>query len=385
MKCIHCNRDCKYKERENGICPNCSRRFAFEPRKGDPVSDALFDAALKSVSADGSLRWGVENLYYDVCRKLHRKKRSSIASVVITGVFCVLVLGAAARIDKAWALGLIFLLPLFFWLVFRRRRRVVWLSQDAFNKLYARWLSAHGSDKSVIARKPQVQRAINVDPDLADYSFDRAIICDRARTVDLLLANNFHFENNCAVLSVEGYPRGPFETVKKMLKRNPRLEVFALHDASEEGCKLAWRLANDRNWFQGQATVTDVGLRPCHEKPFRGLFLKSKTLVKVGQGITEDEAKWLSRYTLELAAIRPEQILKRMFRAINKKLEKTAADGKDDSGATVDSGSGGGSSDGGSGELGEHPERPREAALEQDLESFGSDASDSDGGADGFG
>jgi hypothetical protein len=27
------------------------------------------------------------------------------------------------------------------------------------------------------------------------------VICDRAQTVDVLLANNFHFENNCAVLS----------------------------------------------------------------------------------------------------------------------------------------------------------------------------------------
>ena len=43
-----------------------------------------------------------------------------------------------------------------------------------------------------------------LDSDIADYSFDRAVICDRARTVDLLVANNFHFENNCAVLAVDG-------------------------------------------------------------------------------------------------------------------------------------------------------------------------------------
>ena len=50
------------------------------------------------------------------------------------------------------------------------------------------------------------------DSDIADYSFDRAVICDRARTADLLIANNFHFENNCAVLSVDGYPPHAFET-----------------------------------------------------------------------------------------------------------------------------------------------------------------------------
>ena len=79
-------------------------------------------------------------------------------------------------------------------------------------------------------RKPRGPRRApgpppKLEPDVADYSFDRAVICDRARTVDLLLANNFHFENNCAVLSVEGYPQRVFETVRTMLKRNPQLRL----------------------------------------------------------------------------------------------------------------------------------------------------------------
>ena len=119
-------------------------------------------------------------------------------------------------------------------------------------------------------REPAAPRP---EPDLADYSFDRAVICDRARTVDLLLANNFHFENNCAVLSIDGYPPGPFETVRAMLKRNPRLQVFALHDATPDGCTLAHRLATDPAWFAGQVPVIDVGLRPGHAGPFQGLWL----------------------------------------------------------------------------------------------------------------
>jgi hypothetical protein len=100
------------------------------------------------------------------------------------------------------------------------------------------------------------------DSDIADYSFDRAVICDRARTADLLIANNFHFENNCAVLSVDGYPEPLFDTVRAMLKRNPKLHVFALHDSSPAGCRLAHRLRTNPEWFAGQGKVTDVGLRP---------------------------------------------------------------------------------------------------------------------------
>jgi hypothetical protein len=35
-----------------------------------------------------------------------------------------------------------------------------------------------------------------------------------------------------------------------------------------------------------------------------------------GSGIDAKEAKWLSRYLLELAAVRPEDVLKRLFRGI---------------------------------------------------------------------
>jgi hypothetical protein len=133
------------------------------------------------------------------------------------------------------------------------------------------------------------------------------------------LANNFHFENNCAVLSVDGYPPGPFPTVLGMLKRNPRLQVVALHDATPTGCILAQKLATNREWFAGQVQVVDIGLRPSHAKPFEGLLLRSSTpVVQTGNGIRVDEAAWLASYVLELAVIRPEQLLKRLFRAMNR-------------------------------------------------------------------
>src|SRR5204863_2586986 len=131
--------------------------------------------------------------------------------------------------------------------------------------MWSAWRAAlHDHPKGLIVRKEPAPRPRAAEPDIPLYSFDRAVICDRARTVDLLLANNFHFENNCAVLSVEGYPPGPFATVRTMLQRNPRLQVYALHDATFAGCVLARRLTSDPAWFQGQVRVLDVGLRPGH-------------------------------------------------------------------------------------------------------------------------
>jgi hypothetical protein len=321
MKCIHCGVDSKFKDRQNGKCSHCSHRFAFEPKTGDPLTDGAFKAAIDAVSANGKVKWGVEHLYWEVRR---RRPRSLLAR-------------------------------LFSWLISETKPSTLGPHNDPeFDGLWQRWVGAHGQPQGLIVRKAQPKGRKAQEPDIADYSFDRAVICDRPRTVDLLVANNFHFENNCAVLSIGGYPQGPFDTIRTMLKRNPKLQVFALHDADVAGCRLAHRLANDPDWFKGQATVTDVGLRPRHATPYRRLLLAvPKTLLSAGEGINADEVEFLSTTSLELAVVRPEQVLKRLFRAINRK------EGTDGSGS---SGSG---SDGSS--------------------SFSSDAGDSDGGADSFG
>jgi hypothetical protein len=213
----------------------------------------------------------------------------------------------------------------------------------------------HGVPKALIVRKEQSKMPPPIEPDLGDYSFDRAVICDKDETVDLLLANQFHFENNCAVLSIDGYPPGPFETVRQMLKRNPQLQVFVLHDATPDGCRLAQKIAKDPDWFAGKVKVIDVGLRPIHADKIKGLWQEVNKDVKPGDGISPKEAAWLASYMLALAAVRPEQVLKRLFRAINEPLPPA-----------TDSGSDGGTSGDGS-------------------SSFDTDAGDSDGGADAFG
>ena len=275
------------------------------------MSVPITDWALEAVSSEGSVRWGVEHLSYELDR----------------------------RID--------------------------------------RWVGEHGAPPGVIKRQPAAPPPEDAEPDLGDYSFDRAVICDRARTVDLLLANNFHFENNCAVLSVGGYPKGPFEVVRAMLKRNPQLAVYALHDATPEGCRLAHTLANDPEWFAGRTVVIDVGLRPSQAAAFTGSFLPgSDRDLGDGEGVTKWEKAWLGKYRLEIAVIRPEQVVKRLFRAINQPAAQEPGPGNvvylprrdpEPASSTVFVGDSGGSS----GEVGGT--------------AMAAEAHDADGGFDAFG
>ena len=360
MKCVHCQTDSKYKDRSSGRCPSCGKAFAFEPKQGDPFTDMAFQSAIDAVSAKGAVRWGVEHLYYEVCRRRRGKRFPWKVCVALVIALLVLLNWTNA------APPLFVLVPAVpvIWLLIRRLDRLtptVQLERAEFDRLWQKWVSANGNPKGLIVRKTQPRSTTPQERDIGDYSFDRAVICDRARTVDLLIANNFHFENNCAVLSVRGYPEGPFETVRTMLKRNPKLQVFALHDASITGCRLANTLADDPAWFKGQVTVTDVGLRPRHAAPFHGLLLPAAgaAVVVHGTGIDASEVAFLTAYVLELAAIRPEQILKRLFRAINRR-EDIRSD-----------------SDGSSGSDG--------SGIDDDRSSFSQDAGDSDNGSDSFG
>ena len=206
------------------------------------------------------------------------------------------------------------------------------------------------------------------------------MICDRERTADILLANNFHFENNCAVLSVDGYPEAQFETVRAMLKRNPRLRVFALHDATPKGCRLAHTLATDSDWFAGQVPVTDVGLRPRQAQAFRGMFLpRGAQPVAAGGGLSASDAAWLSAQSLELAVIRPEQVLKRLYKALNRKDDDDVSSSGDGSSSSSDNNTGGGFAGAGGASAGAG------SSVTYDDSSFAHEAGDGESDSDGFG
>ncbi|NQE32983.1 hypothetical protein [Microcoleus asticus] len=128
------------------------------------------------------------------------------------------------------------------------------------------WLNTWREINSLTKLLPP-PRALNgntaVSPDVSAYSFDRLVVCDRPEIAQFLIANNFHFENNCAVLSITGYPQSIFDTTMEMLRRNPDLKVYALHDCTPRGIGLVDRLRTSPNWFSdSSAIIIDIGFLP---------------------------------------------------------------------------------------------------------------------------
>jgi hypothetical protein len=334
VKCIKCQNDSKYSERADGTCPKCHGKFAFEPKSGDIFTDPAFAAAIERVSAHDAVRFTEANLYYELART--KKSAAPEKAVFVVLGFVAVLVGGFVSLAASSGIPLIVALSIVGYIAYKL---FLWkppvtpaLEQAVFSSLLERWKRAHGSPAKLVRRVAPSSRNDSkkaLPKELVNYSFDRAVICDRPETVDLLLANNFHFENNCAVLSVDRYPEAVFDSVLEMLRRNPKIEVYALHDASAEGHDLARKLATSPEWFRGIGRVTDVGILVKHAAKMRGLWKAlPQPRAAAFPDLSAEENAWLSAYTLELAAIRPEQIIKRLFRAMTQPgVQVTTDDG----------------------------------------------------------
>jgi len=325
MKCIRCDKDCTYPQRSNRICPNCQGEFAFEPRDDDPISDAGYQSAINAISGQGKISWLSGHLYYEVARRL-RKMPPPWGLVLLMPMLSFGLFTAFRYFDAEYMLllvGAFLTSALAFMLLIVRLRGIRFgINETKFDEMFVHWCRVHGTPAGYVAppeRKLIVQREL--ESDLADYSFERAVICERADMVACLLANQFHFENSCAILSINGYPEVAFETVRQMLKSNSGLRVYVLHDATVVGCQVAEKLRRSPDWFQGlMVYITDLGLRPVHVgSAHAGLLSDGEiNLDHESTGLDRKEVAWLRRHSLPLVALRPGDMLRRLFAAIQK-------------------------------------------------------------------
>ena len=223
-----------------------------------------------------------------------------------------------------------------FWVGFFERKRLENISQaflinanQMLGWLYS-WTIVNGSVTKLLSSVPNALPALKIlpDPNVTNYSFDRLVVCQTDDIAKMLIANNFHFENNCAILSISGYPQSIFETTMQMLRRNPELRVFAFHDCSPEGIKLAQELRTNPRWFPDETIViVDIGLSPRQILAAkRDMFIESsKNSAQASrslpsslrENLSQVELEWLDRGNfVELESFTPQQLIQVLNRSI---------------------------------------------------------------------
>jgi len=291
VKCVHCGTDSDYRARQvGGRCRECRRRFAFEPKRDRGLTDLTFKLALEAVSDSGRLSWTDDHLYYDICRRVRRRR------------------------------------------ILHRllRRPIVSLDRSSFELLLGRWIHTHGPPSGRLKRRAFADdEPAAVAPRVDAYGFEHLVVCDDDATADVLLVNGFHAEAKCPVLSYSGYPSHVYDALIPLLRERPPATVVVIHAADWEGCRLAGAIADDPRWFAGVELpkVVDAGLRPGDAKRFRGLLQQATGgFDATSPGLLPGEAKWLGKYRLELAAARPRVLMGVLGRALRGETEPGSTD-----------------------------------------------------------
>jgi hypothetical protein len=201
-----------------------------------------------------------------------------------------------------------------------------------------KWQQINGKVDKVLTSQQEQIAPTSINPDIKAYSFDRLVVCDSANMAQLLIANNFHFENNCAILSITGYPQSIFSTTMEMLRRNPDLKVYAIHNCSPKGLSLVNHLRTSENWFlNSNVTIIDLGLLPRQIIASQGkMFIRyssqlkdeaKKLSVDICQSLTADELAWLHTGNfVELESFTPQKLIQVLRHGISGSLNLESDD-----------------------------------------------------------
>lgn len=276
MRCVICGEDAKKKDRDanRGACPKCSHPFVADP--GDGFTDVAIATAVTSVGGDGQFHFLTEHLAYELRRRLARKRRRGsvwVAGMVVLPLGLLLV-GVHWNVGALKGIGAVAtFFGTFVALAFAAKSKAT----SKLSDLARRWLEVNRPANWIEGRRPNLKPRAAPDAvrhpapgaDLGAASFDRLLVVDRDEYVDFFLANNFHFHYSCPVLSLEKHPVDVFPDMMRRLLTNPKLQVFALHDATPRGLTLAGSLKRSPEWFAGRpVTIIDLGL--CGEQ--RSMF-----------------------------------------------------------------------------------------------------------------
>ncbi|AFY96735.1 hypothetical protein [Chamaesiphon minutus] len=274
-------------------------------------------------------------------RQQNIKTLTAISAILILiGLPIGIILKSSVVIIGSIGLGLVAI-----WLSWDRKRKQSNIFDDFlvkstdFEAWLAKWNSINNSPEKILSPPQLASLPAAPNPEVTAYSFDRVVICDTPEVAQLLISNNFHFENNCAILTIDGYPQSIFTTTMEMLYRNADLKVYALHNCSPTGVRLIHRLREEA-WFPNpEIPIIDVGILPRQIMVNTDVMtpqsdasaLTSQQLApEIRASLNPDELVWLDAGCyLDLESFSPQKLIQILQRAINESRELAVVEGGD--------------------------------------------------------
>jgi hypothetical protein len=416
MKCINCNTENKFKERNQnlGQCKHCNHEFVFEPTEMPSkirITDTFFAKAIAEISEQDTLFFTPRQLYYlleerlrsrsvrgdaivpliwgllftilvtllisNLISSLNSSFLNSSVDLVAPILFCLYAIFAISvvaqtaistkvdrqiRQDNVKALNIIAIVILVFgiplsiagktligivgsiclsiiaaWLSYDYNRQQSTIFDDFlidrqdFHDWLNKWAFINDPPIKMLEPPKIYTTQVTSKPKMIAYDFDRVVVCDSPKIAQLLLSNNFHFKNNCAVLAIDRYPQHIFGPIKKMLDQTPDLKVYAFHDCSPQGLKMIRHLRSEKIWFPDLTIpIISIGILPHQVRDNIDLVSQSVKSADAAQhlpshlrsNLNPTELAWLDAgFYLELESFPPQKLIQILQRAINESYQ----------------------------------------------------------------
>jgi DNA-directed RNA polymerase subunit RPC12/RpoP len=334
MKCIQCGTDNLLRDRtaNSGRCKQCHHRFVFEPTTMGvhKISDGFFAKAIADISANNTLYFTPKQLLYLINYRIDRRLGLRLTGLQVGGFITAGV--GMFLLRQVWFI----LVPIGVGLIilgstkrFRRRKTIpLRISASQLDSWLYTWAPINGVPEKLLGSPQAAELPATVSPEVSAYSFDRLVVCESDTIAHLLITNNFHFENNCAILSANGYPQSIFETTMQMVRRNPDLKVYILHNCSPQSIEQLHQLRQSPQWFlESDVVIVDIGILPRQIlSATRGMFIQTspesaqaaqQLSADVRQGLSAEEIKWLETGNyVELESFTPQKLIQILNRGM---------------------------------------------------------------------
>ena len=342
MRCVACEKDTKPlgKGTPPTWCGHCGHAFALN-RQFDGVADIFVKRAVDAVTANGEHRYLPEQLSYEIERRLATPSplRRAVGWIVLA-----VAVVAAFEFVHFWVaifvavFGIKFLPRLVKKLPGPKVPR-----KDTAKVDVAQILKRYGQvNPSPHRISPDETAEHETSTALDGVIHDRLLVCERADFAAFYLANEFHLQNACHVMSGAG------DTVARKalvsaLREPAAPEIFVVHDLTPRGLGFAESIDHGRDWFAGHAgaKVVDLGLSGGQARALRTWARPLTAAERVpGAPAIPDLAPDTG---LDLAFYRPKQLLEITRRAMDGRTSFTelAADVGSDFRFDVGGGDGG--------------------------------------------
>lgn len=295
MKCLKCGHDQK-RGREGMTCTSCSTPFTFDPKSDHRLTDSRWAALVARTSAHERYPYFESQLRLNHALLGRKVGGERVGGCLFLAIFSfVSVLGWSAVLKNSNDGGGLLMAIVSTLIVAASLYSIVTAVPGKkfaleFDDHLRRWRARHELDGLLVhySRQLEHEPKKTAEEDIYDYGVEHVLLVSEPSWVDFFVLGGFHAAQRCLVLCTNGYPSYLTPELEKIIRLQPSVPIFLLHDVNERPEQVALMAKRQLPALEGKALM-NISLQPGDLWQME----KMRPLVKLCQAVNIQESLML--------------------------------------------------------------------------------------------